>query len=540
MADEGAPSTGRPLLRQDAPAASVQAKAAIAEVEVTENGGVWLQAGVVGPPAPSEPQALTEDDVEVLLFAASGDTDPQASGVAADKAATPVSPVVERFVVAFENYRNHLSGASRFYPWAGVMEFFVANRILCPALHFLLLVLTSNPPSIGIVTAEKQPLNPDGTLPRPLKDLRGYEDMFVDEATLQAERNTYYYFYKMYDNLYAYALANKPSKTMLDPVAAGWYNQRVHFRNATHFGGTLRTSPFYVTVEKDGHVAVLLRGTMFRDEWEKDFMSRLTQPGETEPYFGGRVHAGTFRLFQEMVPHLMADLEARKPKHITLAGHSLGGGLSLMMGAYLGKLWDGEGPTVDVLTFGAYSPGDKAFWDCASKHMNVRNVKYLGEGWTEQDGDKMYTMGDMVAQAPGVPLPNCPRLSGGGSEDEVSEFYMLPSAVPFWPTSLRNTKEWRVRTDMLRPTQQSVVRNHKCAYTCWLTEGVGDPDNLCHFEEEQPTWWKTLLGQAQGPRLTPGEICTRTELDPSDFDLSLDARIRGRAGTPPGWGDARK
>ena len=342
MADEGAPSTGRPLLRQDAPAASVQAKAAIAEVEVTENGGVWLQAGVVGPPAPSEPQSLTEDDVEVLLFAASGDTDPQASGVAADKAATPVSPVVERFVVAFENYRNHLSGASRFYPWAGVMEFFVANRILCPALHFLLLVLTSNPPSIGIVTAEKQPLNPDGTLPRPLKDLRGYEDMFVDEATLQAERNTYYYFYKMYDNLYAYALANKPSKTMLDPVAAGWYNQRVHFRNATHFGGTLRTSPFYVTVEKDGHVAVLLRGTMFRDEWEKDFMSRLTQPGETEPYFGGRVHAGTFRLFQEMVPHLMADLEARKPKHITLAGHSLGGGLSLMMGAYLGKLWDGE------------------------------------------------------------------------------------------------------------------------------------------------------------------------------------------------------
>lgn len=42
----------------------------------------------------------------------------------------------------------------------------------------------------------------------------------------------------------------------------------MHWRNATSFHDVFRNlSPFYLTAEKDGHVVVVIRGTLFEDEW---------------------------------------------------------------------------------------------------------------------------------------------------------------------------------------------------------------------------------------------------------------------------------
>jgi hypothetical protein len=80
---------------------------------------------------------------------------------------------------------------------------------------------------------------------------------------------------------------------LFDPIADGWRNQRTvkmtlyvqnhththtvtsihqkqqqHFRNASSFHDIVRNvSPFYLTAEKDGHVMVIIRGTLFEDEW---------------------------------------------------------------------------------------------------------------------------------------------------------------------------------------------------------------------------------------------------------------------------------
>lgn len=29
-----------------------------------------------------------------------------------------------------------------------------------------------------------------------------------------------------------------------------------------------------------------------------------------------------------------------------------------------------------------------------------------------------------------------------------------------------------------------ITANHICAYACWLTQGMNDPDNRCYFEED--------------------------------------------------------
>ncbi len=59
-----------------------------------------------------------------------------------------------------------------------------------------------------------------------------------------------------------------PDALLSDPIADSWRNQRVHFRNASSFHGTIRNlTPLYMTAEKGGHVMVVIRGTLFEDEW---------------------------------------------------------------------------------------------------------------------------------------------------------------------------------------------------------------------------------------------------------------------------------
>jgi hypothetical protein len=60
----------------------------------------------------------------------------------------------------------------------------------CPGLTALRTVLTNIPPTLGHLTTMRKPLNPDGTLPRPLKDLVGFEGDFIDDETIRSERDT--------------------------------------------------------------------------------------------------------------------------------------------------------------------------------------------------------------------------------------------------------------------------------------------------------------------------------------------------------------
>jgi hypothetical protein len=507
------------------------------------------------------PLALTQEEISLVFRIASnadhveGNTE---NGDSGDKALSVNSFVMEHFVVTFENYRDHLSGISRRFPWAGVMQFLVSINVVCPIVSFVQNIFVSRP-SVGIQTNQGHPQNPDGTLPRPWKDLRGYEEYFIDEDTVEAERTSYYFIYRMYDTFYAYATESTEHKELLNPIAPGWGPQRIHFRNATSIGGQWRESPFSVVTERAGHVIVAMRGTIYQDEYEASSLFHFTEPVETESYFPGKVHYGAFNLFKDMLPPLLLDIESRKPRRITLVGHSVGGVIATMLGAYLGQKYakikkEGhEQFEIEVLTIGSYAPGNKDFWEAAKGYMNVRNLKYLGEGWIDEDGEgteKMYTMGDVVAQAPGVSLPTCTSSETsptGGKESRKgaywNDYYMPPCTVAIYPSSLPNTQAWRTRTNMLDPASMTVAMNHKCPYTCWLTSGTGDPDTRCYFEEqiqEQQQGVRAWIGSlwAQNKKmgasiiaLQEGEICRKTKANLQlDLDSTRDPRVRGSRG----------
>lgn len=52
----------------------------------------------------------------------------------------------------------------------------------------------------------------------------------------------------------------------------------------------------------------------------KDLQFQFAKIAETGPYFDGQVHRGAFTMFHDMSEHLMADVEARRPKVVTFTG----------------------------------------------------------------------------------------------------------------------------------------------------------------------------------------------------------------------------
>lgn len=245
------------------------------------------------------------------------------------------------------------------------------------------------------------------------------------------------------------------------------------------------------------------------------------------------MHRGAFAVFQEMAHHLLADLEARRPREITFTGHSLGGTLALFSAAFVAKVWDGRGVKLNVVTFAMMVPGDQHFWDCVKSKANVRNIRYLGEGRVEQDGKVLYTLGDVIPQSPS-PIVNhirmCPYVTDPGNQGLPNTYYAPGATVAFYPHQLRNGKEWQKRSDLLNLRRFRNIDAHHCSYTCWLTEGTTDPETRCRFPDERNSgWWHRLWGT----QVEDEEVCETAQLGDELYFLAWSATYNNPAGADP-------
>ena len=72
---------------------------------------------------------------------------------------------------------------------------------------------------------------------------------------------------------------------------------------------------------------------------------------------GTRVHGGFREVFDRIAEPIAAEIAAREPVRLVLAGHSLGGAVASMLAAWLAR----PGLDVSVYTYGSPAPGDRAF-----------------------------------------------------------------------------------------------------------------------------------------------------------------------------------
>lgn len=152
--------------------------------------------------APSEQAAAEAATAEALMWelldVARRSGDPQQQQQAQQEGAkqevggqVQVEAAIFRpLIPAIEAIRASLPGLYKQFHWAGVLQLILEYGMGCPMLTATRTLVTNVPPTIGHLHSMRKPVNPDGSLPRPLKDLVGFEGDFIDEATVQAERST--------------------------------------------------------------------------------------------------------------------------------------------------------------------------------------------------------------------------------------------------------------------------------------------------------------------------------------------------------------
>lgn len=153
--------------------------------------------------APSEQAAAEAATAEALMWELldvvrrSGDPQQQQQEAQQEGAKQEVGGQVQveaaifrPLIPAIEAIRASLPGLYKQFHWAGVLQLILEYGMGCPMLTATRTLVTNVPPTIGHLHSMRKPVNPDGSLPRPLKDLVGFEGDFIDEATVQAERST--------------------------------------------------------------------------------------------------------------------------------------------------------------------------------------------------------------------------------------------------------------------------------------------------------------------------------------------------------------
>jgi surfactin synthase thioesterase subunit len=81
-------------------------------------------------------------------------------------------------------------------------------------------------------------------------------------------------------------------------------------------------------------------------------------------------------VYQQLIPELQPLVAGMvpRPKRLVLTGHSLGGGVALLLGY---QLTTALGIPTDVVTFGSLHPGDETFVAALAARVNMRQVRLL-------------------------------------------------------------------------------------------------------------------------------------------------------------------
>lgn len=334
-----------------------------------------------------------------------------------------------------------------------------------------------------------RPMNPDGLLPQILRDHRPDPPRQVGRETIHVERPTYYYCYRLILLMYSIAFEYERSdmQSILPKLVEDWDRERwymvdylkqtnINWKNIPH-----RQSPIAVSMMKGDRMMIVIRGTIWTEEWCKDFQYRWAD--DEDGLFPGRTHEGMYSVFIDFYKGLEEEVESRQPAHVLVTGHSLGAGIANMIGLRLENSLQHK-PRVDVIGFGGPNTGDTDFADIYRRTVNSRHLIFLGHG--SSPNPNMYTAGDITAQYTCEPYPGCDVLATGPFGKTYK--YVRPhNQVPFYPEEMPNPKTWNDIANIRRiiPSTKRVIASHICSYICWTSLAVGDLDSRCYFASEE-------------------------------------------------------
>lgn len=139
----------------------------------------------------------------------------------------------------------------------------------------------------------------------------------VSRVRTRDEIPTYYCLYRGIISLYRYAYFHSEGEVLHNPLGGEWGSARVyHLQEEEDSDLRFHHVPFALSMTKGNCMVLLLRGTMSGTEWAYDFDYKYADTSASVSYFPGRVHAGFFTVFQELLPDVLREVSEPAPPYL--------------------------------------------------------------------------------------------------------------------------------------------------------------------------------------------------------------------------------
>lgn len=384
----------------------------------------------------------------------------------------------------------------KLFPSCGFAEPILDAPGYCPLVRILERGADMNYESIlrGFTTVknmyetEKEPAQDDeSSLPVRMADI-GHPLPFQikDQALIEKERQTAYWYYRNILNLYTYVkrCVQAGTATAKPPpyVPRGYHSQRLIF---TSSNGE-KDPPIGQSFVKGTHIVVVMRGTIFKTNLVQDETFEYANPsdsGVTASGLNGRLHKGFFSEALTLTQQIEMGLDAHPTVDLlSFAGHSLGAAYIQLVAPILALRRPDL--AVEVWNFGAPPAGDTGFVEQYNALLNLRarSFMYIGNGLVTS-ASVPFGIGDIIPQALSLcwPVRGCPGTQNPDMNAAI-KYEATGGIVAFYSTDMPNTEEWN-RVDQVVTLDSSPSACHGCSYLCWSIQGLDDPENRCYFAE---------------------------------------------------------
>jgi Lipase (class 3) len=297
-------------------------------------------------------------------------------------------------------------------------------------------------------------------------------------AQIAPEGASYYWLYRMLQNLESWSVCNAANPGTVFQVPAGW--ELVSTVPLPQGNASPPSIQFMAIMlnRATSHLVILNRGTMSGFEWLLDFS--YNQTTQILPnLFSSPIHQGFATALNVMwnnpnggVAATLQDLVITQKvvKSITVSGHSLGAGVSTLMSyavqGYLAQ--NGVGNiVVDAALFAPPNVGPPAFAQDFNTKVNGRRVAWQTDVVTEVPCDpSMFTCKNNIAR--GFPITtNQPGDVSSWAFSEVGGTVLLvPEGMPFDQASWAQI----INVPLGANAVPFLISTHVCSYLCYFSQ----------------------------------------------------------------------
>ncbi|KAG1666288.1 hypothetical protein FOA52_004769 [Chlamydomonas sp. UWO 241] len=330
-------------------------------------------------------------------------------------------------------------------------------------------------------------------LPHPLVDLRPVPYKISTEGdNWRSEGAVSFWMYRALTNFNMWAPCmvgdNATRLNTAQPVPPGWETLATLSLNETTYDMSYFEIPFATVILHESMLVVLVRGTQTKWEWLQDFTYGFANTSGTPLGGMGGIHEGftkiALTLFEGLKPILDTHVVRGNASAVSIAGHSLGAGvstvMSLLMADYIDEALPGPSRIkVDAFLFAPPNAGDADFNKIQAARVNVRSLVFVH---------------DIITQIPCAPeMMTCPaglktRASFGlpntmGPDEDIKsvpyraqhgQVLLTPRDMPFQPEA------WACFASLeTSKVAAFLTATHSCAYMCATSAFVNETANEC-------------------------------------------------------------